>query len=709
MNAVDLLDAAVATAFYGRFHTLREVQEAAIEPLVSGRNVVLSAGTGSGKTEAVVAPLVSRYWREAARAGELFLLYIAPTKALVNDLEKRLFGPLYSLGLKIGVRHGDHDDLLSGATPNVLITTPESLDVLLFRNDVALRSVRSVVIDEVHLLYNTQRGLQLSILIKRLRSQLASTMQWAALSATIGQLSHVRDFLVGGDEEADVFRFPAHRHIDAHIRRILGETDFRDLVLRLVDGRPTKLLVFANSRRECERLAGVLHCHDSLRHSIFAHYSSLSPEVRVDTERKFGASNTAICIATSTLELGIDIGDIDAVLLWGVPGGVESFLQRVGRANRRASKTNVVCLVPDTSSCPIGEALQFAALIDAAVSGDMPVRAPFELFGAIAQQCLSMIASGGGRYTRVADLWHMVSHHSYSDRPTLEAILAELAANGYLTPHGFKNQYGAGELLHQLVDHQLIYGNFGAGSQTVEVYHGAKCLGAVPATNLLRINRGDTVRFAGRCWQVEKSARNAIKLQPLRSSHGAIDFTYSSGGPRCDAYICDRMWKILHADELNEQLFSAAIRGITVEVRNQLRTRCSVNEIPYQRTTSGLRYFTFAGYLVNKAIGLLTQKPNFHADDLYLLVPSPIEWSQLPASPAAYEAVFHLLFEQKSDQSIYQAQLPSALQLREYLQEWLHDHTIRQVLERLSNSTPVEVEAQLIQPFYRIERVTEES
>jgi ATP-dependent Lhr-like helicase len=561
MSAVDLLDAAVATAFYGRFHTLREMQEAAIEPLVSGNNVVLSAGTGSGKTEAVVAPLVSRYWRDAAQAGELFLLYIAPTKALVNDLEKRLYGPLYSLGLKVGVRHGDQDDLVSGATPNVLITTPESLDVLLFRHDPAIASIRAVVIDEVHLLYNTQRGLQLSILLKRLQSQLPSSIQWAALSATIGRLSDVREFLFGPSQEAVVLGFPAHREIDAHIRRIANETEFRDLVVRLTEGRPTKLLIFANSRRECERLAGVLHEHESLRHSIFAHYSSLSPEVRVDTERKFSASNTAICIATSTLELGIDIGDIDAVLLWGVPGGVESFLQRAGRANRRASKTNVVCLVPDTSRCPIGNSLQFAALIDAATSGDMPIRSPFELFGAIAQQCLSMIASLGGRYTRIADLFQMVDNHSYLDRPTVESILAELAGNGFLKPHGFKNQYGADEMLHGLVDHQLIYGNFGAGSQTVDMYHGAKCLGAVPATNLLRIQRGDTVRFAGRCWQVEKASRSAITLQPSKAGRGAIDFTYSSGGPRCDAFVCDRMWRILQLGELNEHRLSTAIRG----------------------------------------------------------------------------------------------------------------------------------------------------
>jgi len=136
-GGVHLLDPRVATAFYGRFEALREAQQAAIEPILAGRNVILSSGTGSGKTEAVTAPLMSRLWREAARTDALVLLYIAPTKALVNDLEKRLYQPLYALGLRVGVRHGDRDDLASGQRVHVLVTTPESLDVMLFRKDAA--------------------------------------------------------------------------------------------------------------------------------------------------------------------------------------------------------------------------------------------------------------------------------------------------------------------------------------------------------------------------------------------------------------------------------------------------------------------------------------------------------------------------------------------------------------------------------------------
>lgn len=685
------LDPRVATAFYGRFGSLREAQQAAIEPLLAGRNVILSSGTGSGKTEAVTAPLMSRLWREAAKADALVLLYIAPTKALVNDLEKRLDQPLYSLGLRVGIRHGDRDDLASGQKVHVLVTTPESLDVMLFRKDVALRSVRAVVIDEVHLLYNTQRGLQLSILLQRLQDKLDAPLQWAALSATIGDLSDIHGFLAGDDEAPVFLSYPSHRKIDAQIRPIVAEAGFLDLVRKLTDGRPTKLLVFANSRRECEQLAGVLQHDPSLRHAVFAHYSSLSPEVRLDTEKKFATSDTAICLATSTLELGIDIGDIDAVLLWGVPGGVESFLQRIGRGNRRAHKTNAVCLIPETSEAVGWDALRFASLVDAASKGELPRRRPHELYGAVAQQMLSVIASDGGRFTRVADLCQLVRHKPHLDRPTIESILSQLAANGYLQAHGFKNQFGADEPLHELVDFHMIYGNFGTGSQTVDLYHGARRLGDVPATNLLRIHRGSQVRFAGKCWRVQKASREKILLQPAQPGD-ATDFTYSGGGVKADSFVANRVWQLLHAEQFPEDLFAPSLRRTVGEARAKLRAACAIHQIPYVRSADGIRYFTFAGYLVNKAVGLISRKASFKSSDASLLVPSPIDWATIPSQPPAYEGVFPSLFEASSEQSLYQAQLPRELQLREYLEDWLKDQAVAAALLRLVGSSPVAVD-----------------
>jgi ATP-dependent Lhr-like helicase len=693
MNGIRTLDERVATAFFGRFASLRDAQEAAIEPLTAGRNVVLSSATGSGKTEAVVAPLVSKYWRVAAKSDGIILLYIAPTKALVNDLEKRLYPPFASLGLRVGVRHGDRDDLINGPKPHLLLTTPESFDVMLFRKDPALTTIRAVVIDEVHLLYNTQRGLQLSILISRLRQLLPHKLQWAALSATIGNLAHVRDFLMGNDEDAEFLSFPAQRAIDAQLRFITDDVAFVALIRRLTEGRSTKLLVFVNSRRECERLTSALKGEEVLRHSVFAHYSSLSPEVRLDTERKFAAMRTAICVATSTLELGIDIGDIDAVLLWGVPGGVDSFLQRIGRGNRRSNKTNVVCLVPSHSSAVVLDGLRFAALADAASKGELPVRSPYDLFGAVGQQCLSVIASEGGRFMRVADLCKLVTHHPYLSRDTIDSILADLAANNFLQRHAYKNRYGAEESLHRLVDTSLIYGNFGMGSQTVDIFHGVKRLGDVPAFNLMRIRKGISVRFAGKCWRVKQISRAGITLEPFRDTAEAVDFSYAGNEIHTDVFVADRIWKMLHSVEFPENLFAGELKQQITNFRDTLRNSCSAEQIPYQRSANGIRYFTFGGYLVNKALGLISGKPDFKSDDFSLLVPSPIEWASIPTRPADYEKIFHLLFLPSLEQSIYQRQLPQDLQLHEYIQDWLKHNSIPRILDRLSSASTVQIDA----------------
>ncbi|GAB4367735.1 MAG: hypothetical protein Kow00121_06290 [Elainellaceae cyanobacterium] len=691
MNTLNLLDQRIASAFYGDFSNLRPAQEAAIEPLVSGKNLVLSSGTGSGKTEAVMAPLVSRYWRQAIRSDALTILYIAPTKALVNDLEKRLSLVLQKIGLRVGIRHGDRDDLQSGFKPHVLITTPESLDVLLFRKDAALDNIQSIVIDEVHLLYNTQRGLQLSVLIQRLKQKIEHPLQWAALSATVGRLSDVRNFLFG-TEEAEFLEFSAHRAIKAHIRHINNEADFIKCIKQLTQGYPaTKLLVFCNARRECERLADILQQQKSLRLKVFTHYSSLSAEVRVEIEHKFSqAKSHAVCISTSTLELGIDIGNINAVILWDVPSGAESFLQRIGRSNRRENQTNVICLVTDQTSNYIEDTLSFLALIDTAQKGQLPLRSPYELYGAVGQQCLSMIASDKGRFTRVADLYKLFDHQKYLDRPKLEAILDELSNKEYLQKHGFKNQYGAADNLYRLEDYRLIYGNFGIGSRQVEVCYGSKSLGEVPVDNIFKIRSGTLVRFAGQIWEVRKVSTQAILVEPTQSKGKTVDFSYSGKGLGTDSFIYNQVWHLIYGEDIQVDVLSKSLNQQINIWLDRIRQSCRVNEIPFTQSTEGIRYYTFGGYLVNKAIGLLTQQSVFQASPISLVARSRIDWASIPANSQAYQPLFDLLFE-SSDHSIYQDLLPAELQVHEFMQAWLKDATVNGVLNRLANSTAVQV------------------
>ena len=418
------------------------------------------------------------------------------------------------------------------------------------------------------------------MLIKRLGQLSSCQLQWAALSATIGRLSDVRDFLFGSATDCSFLEGQSKRTIDAVVKPVASVQGFNSVIDRMLGDGSAKLLVFANSRRQCEELASWPHAHSRLGSSVFAHYSSLSPEVRVETERGFAECKTAVCLATSTLELGIDIGDIDAVLLWGAPPGIESFLQRIGRGNRRSNKANVVCLIPPESPRVI-EAIRFVALIRAARASELPIRAPFHLYGAVGQQCLSAIASDGGRFTRIADLCALFEHQPHLDRAHVEEILGELAANGYLQRHGFKNRYGADERLHQLVDYRMIYGNFSAGSDAVTVYYKSKLLGEVPAINLLRTASGAVVRFAGKNWVVQHASRDGITVLPASTGRGAVDFVYPGKGPPTDAFVPNRMWELLYESELPIDILSTGLLDQVSAFRDYLRARCTQSQIPW--------------------------------------------------------------------------------------------------------------------------------
>jgi ATP-dependent helicase Lhr and Lhr-like helicase len=685
----NLIEPAVYDAFFGGFPDLRPIQKATIKPLTEGKHVVACSGTGSGKTEAALAPLVSRYWKDFEKVDSTLILYIAPTKALVNDLARRLEYPMDKMELRYGVRHGDKDDIKRRKKlPHIVITTPESLDVMLFREDVSLKTVRAVVIDEVHLLYNTQRGLQLSVLLERLRKFVkAGKLQLAALSATIANLMDVGRFFFG-EEDVVKLEFPADRSIDAQIR--LG--DYANVVGKIAKGGKCKILAFANSRKLCEELADSITETPGLHDAVFTHYSSLSKEKREEIETKFQELKAAVCNATSTLELGIDIGDIDVVLLCAVPAGTESFLQRIGRGNRRSNKTNAVCFVgidqPDISQNT--EALRYAVLIETAKKGELSARGTYELFGAVAQQCMSIIASQKG-YTSLTTLTNIFKNIPHVDRATIERILVKLAEDGYLVRHEVKKQFGPAEKLHRLVKQRRIYGNFPVGLRMVEVRHDKEVLLEVPLFNVDKFGPGSVVSFLARKWKITDADLEKILVEPAAADAPASVFEFGGRGIGFETFLTDRMWRMIHSDNFPRELLIGDVKKNLTKAKDTARKLCRPDTIPYCRTEGGFRYFTFGGSLVNEAVALFTNQEDFKAEDLALEVSRPIEWKSLPIDPQEYRPVFDRLFKPTMEQTIFQRMLPWELQVQEYVQEWLKDEAIPAVLARLVNSVPVEV------------------
>jgi ATP-dependent helicase Lhr and Lhr-like helicase len=354
------LDPRLAEAVGRRgIHTYTEIQRLALPVLQGSSDALLISPTGTGKTEAALLPLLSHRLAEPAPA--ISILYVTPLRALNRDLEHRLVALAKEVGLTAAVRHGDTTAAArlaqSKRPPDILLTTPETLQILLVgrRLREGLREVRTVIVDEVHELVGSDRGAQLALTLERLDAWTGRRVRRIGLSATVGNPDEIARFLS-----------PEPRSIEVRVAR-----EPRDLILtaqRPVTGRPPldpelaknlkadgplldglrtveaeirahrTTLVFVNTRPTAEALAARLHLlAPDLPTAV--HHGSLSREVREEAEHAFRDGQLRALVATSSLELGIDIGVIDHVVQFGSPHQVGRLLQRIGRSGHRSDRT----------------------------------------------------------------------------------------------------------------------------------------------------------------------------------------------------------------------------------------------------------------------------------------------------------------------------------------------------------------------------------
>ncbi|MGB7054658.1 MAG: DEAD/DEAH box helicase [bacterium] len=319
--------------FFGHFGNFTAIQELTIPHILAKSNVVVISPAASGKTEAVIAPVLQNLFEIGSfedAVSKLRVLYISPTRALVNDLYRRLLQPVSYINIAIGVKTGDRPQLTAKNVPNVLLTTPESFDSLLTRRPKLFLELKAVILDEIHLLDNTPRGDQLRILLSRLR-KINDRLQYCALSATIDDLGIGTRYF----PDAKVCLLKAPREIDY---QLLPAKDFvHDLMAIAKQRHLRKILIFFNARSLAELYSQKLN-QPPFSDLVYVHHASLPKPRREEVERMMNGSEHAILCATSTLELGIDIGSVDCVVLYRPPFNVSSLLQRIGRGNRRTQE-----------------------------------------------------------------------------------------------------------------------------------------------------------------------------------------------------------------------------------------------------------------------------------------------------------------------------------------------------------------------------------
>ena len=465
--STDIFHPATAAWFQAAFDCATPIQEDAWPAIKQGRHTLIAAPTGSGKTFAAFLAAIDDLVREGLANGladETYILYVSPLKALSNDIQKNLQAPLQGIegiiqtqglpavNIRAVVRTGDTSqserDRMRRVPPHILVTTPESLYILLtsVSGRKILRTVRSVIIDEIHALAPNKRGAHLSLSLERLDALAENRPVRIGLSATQRPIEEIARFLVGNrGEHCNILDRGHVRQLDlalelpgSPLEAVMAGEVWQELyrqLTTLIEQHKTTL-IFVNTRRLAERAAR--HLAELVGDQyVTAHHGSLAKEHRLDAEQRLKRGELKALVATASLELGIDIGDVDLVCQLGSPRSISTFLQRVGRSGHRLEAIPKGRLFPLTRD----DLVECAALLDAVRRDELDrIMVPDGHLDVLAQQ---VIAETACQEWQENELFQRITL-AYPYRELQRAKFTELLnmlAQGFSTRRGRKSRY----------------------------------------------------------------------------------------------------------------------------------------------------------------------------------------------------------------------------------------------------------------------------
>jgi len=461
---------AVRAWFERRFDCPTPVQAEAWPAIQRGGHTLLAAPTGSGKTLAAFLASIDDLVREGESKGlpdEARVLYISPLKALSNDIHKNLEEPLAGIRDEL-VRQGKPDVEISAlvrtgdtpqherarmrkSPPHIVVTTPESLFILLTSESGRniLSTVRTVIVDEIHAVAGTKRGAHLALSLARLNALCATPPVRIGLSATQKPMEAVAQFLTGqfltGNKQCTIVDTGHQRKRDlalalprSPLEAVMATevwSELYDQIAELVQAHRTTL-IFANNRRHCERVARHLGERIGEQH-VTSHHGSLSRKHRLDAEQRLKAGTLRALVATSSLELGIDIGDVDLVCQLGSPRAIGALLQRVGRAGHAVNATPKGRLFPLSRD----DLVECTALLDAERRGELDrLSIPEQPLDVLAQQIVAEVAGREWDEAELFELFRSTWPYRNLTRDDYTAVVRMLA-EGYATRRGRRGAY----------------------------------------------------------------------------------------------------------------------------------------------------------------------------------------------------------------------------------------------------------------------------
>ena len=546
MSALAPFSPGVRGWFERTFDGPTPAQERGWPAIATGRHVLIQAPTGSGKTLAAFLWALDR-----ARPGEgTQVLYVSPLKALNYDVERNLRGPLAGIGseLSVAVRTGDTPPKERAAMlrrpPDILITTPESLFLMLTsRAHETLRAVRVVIVDEVHAVAGSKRGAHLALSLERLERLVGEPVQRVGLSATQRPLEEIGRFVSGG-RRIELVDAGTRKELD--LRVVVPLEDMREpgeggsiwpsiypALLELVQEHRSTI-VFVNNRRLAERLA--LRLNELAEQEIArAHHGSLAREQRVEVEELLKKGDIPCLVATSSLELGIDMGAVDLVVQVESPKSVARGLQRVGRAGHRLDEASKGRIFPKFRADLLESAVVVRRMKEGLIEETRVPRNPLDV---LAQQIVAVCAQEEIAVDELHDLVRRAWPFRDLSRQQLENVLDMLAGRypseefAELRPRITWDRV-AGLLRGREGARRLAVTNAGTipdrGLFGVYLVEGGGRVGELDEEMVYEARAGQTFLLGASTWRIEEITRDRVLVSPAPGVPGLVPFWKGEG------------------------------------------------------------------------------------------------------------------------------------------------------------------------------------